>query len=100
MDADDGFARLAQRDATLVALAARGRRRSLLIMIVVCLPLPFLVMALNDDGSYANVLPIALACLGGISYSWSKWKRRPEDTQSIAFVGLSRTQRRSTYRSM
>src|SRR5206468_4299195 len=62
---------------------------------------PFLLMMLNDGSSFAtSVIPVAIACFGGISYSWSKWKRRPEDSQSIAFVGLSRAQRGSTYRSM
>ncbi len=100
MESSDRFAQLARRDAAMTELAARGRRRAVTLMVLLCLPSPFLVMAANNDSSFASVVPVLLACFGGISYSWSKWKRRPEDSQSIAFVGLNRAQRRATYRSM
>jgi hypothetical protein len=101
MDSSDRFEQLAQRDTAFAAVAARGRRRTVIMMILACLPAPFLVMMMNNDTDFATtVIPVGLACFGAISYSWSKWKRRPEDAQSIAFVGLSRTQRGSTYRSM
>ena len=69
---------------------ARGRRRSLLIMILAFIPSPFLVMATNNDPSLAGLIPVGIACVVGISYSWTKWQRRPEDSQSVAFVGLDR----------
>src|SRR4051812_11086562 len=100
MEGSDRFADLARLDSAMTELAARGRRRSVIIMVLACLPSPFLVMAMNHDSSFASVIPILLACFGGISYSWFKWRRRPEDSQSIAFVGLSRAQRSATYRSM
>jgi hypothetical protein len=90
MDSDEQFDRLARRDTELTTLATRGRRRAVEIMVLMCLPAPFVVMKLNNDTSLASVIPIALACLGGISYSWSKWKRRAEDSQSVAFLGLDR----------
>lgn len=100
MDSDEQFDRLARRDSELTKLAVRGRRRALELMVLLCLPLPFVVMKLNNDTSLASVIPIALACLGGISYSWTKWRRRPEDSQSVAFVGLDRKRRGTTYRSI
>src|SRR3954451_21440809 len=100
MDSDEQFRRLARRDTEIGDLARRGRRRTLAIMILLCVPLPFLVMWLNDDTSLAAVVPIALACIGGLAYSWAKWGRRPEDAQSVAFVGLDRTRRGATYRSV
>lgn len=100
MDSDEQFDRLAQRDSELTKLAARGRRRALALMVLLYLPSPFVVMKLNNDTSLVSVIPISLACLGGISYSWAKWRRRPEDSQSVAFVGLDRKRRGATYRSM
>ena len=100
MESSERFAQLARLDTVMTELAARGRRRSVIIMVLACLPSPFIVMAMNDDSSFASVIPVLLACFGGVSYSWSKWRRRPEDSQSIAFVGLSRAQRRATYRSL
>ena len=100
MDSDDQFQRLARRDTELTTLAARGRRRALAIMVLLCLPLPFVVMQLNGDSSFGSVIPVGIACFGGLCYSWAKWRRRPEDTQSVAFVGLDRRKRAATYRSM
>ena len=100
MDAEEQFHRLARRDTELTTLAARGRRRTLALMVLLCLPLPFVVMKLNDDSSLAGVIPIGLGCLGGLCYSWTKWRQRPEDAQSVAFVGLDRRRRAATYRSM
>ena len=100
MDADEQFHRLARRDTELTTLAARGRRRTLAIMVLLCLPSPFIVMKLNDDSSLASLIPIGISCTGGLCYSWAKWRRRPEDSQSVAFVGLDRRRRAATYRSM
>jgi hypothetical protein len=63
-------------------------------------PSPFLVMATNDDRSLLGVIPVGIACVVATSYSWTKWRRRPEDSQSVAFVGLDRRRRWATYRSM
>jgi hypothetical protein len=100
MDSNEQFDRLARRHTELTTLAVRGRRRALEIMVLLYLPSPFIVMKLNNDTSLASVIPIALACLGGVSYSWAKWRRRPEDSQSVAFLGLDRKRRGATYRSM
>ena len=100
MDSDKQFEQLAQRDTELQALATRGRRRALFIMIVAFLPIPFVLMKINDDRSLAGLIPIGIACVVAISYSWTKWQRRPEDSQSVAFVGLDRKRRWATYRSM
>ena len=100
MNSDTQFEQLARRDAELHSLASRGRRRSLLIMILACIPSPFLVMAANNDSSLAGLIPIGVAFAVGISYSWTKWQRRPEDSQSIAFVGLDRKRRWATYGSL
>ena len=100
MDSDAKFQQLAKRDTEITMLAARGRRRVVALMILVCVPAPFIVMKLNDDSSLASLIPIGLACFGGICYSWSKWTRRPEDAQSVAFVGLDRRRRGATYRAM
>jgi hypothetical protein len=81
-------------------LAVRGRRRALALMVLMYVPAPFVVMGLNDDTSLVSVIPIAVACLCGTSYSWAKWRRRPEDSQSVAFVGLDRKRRVTTYRSL
>ena len=100
MDSDEQFQRLARRDTELTTLAARGRRRTIGIMVLLCLPLPFVVMKLNGDSSFASAIPVGISCFGGLCYSWAKWRRRPEDTQSVAFVGLDRRRRAATYRSM
>ena len=57
-------------------------------------------MKINDDRSLAGMIPIAIACAVAISYSWTKWQRGPEDSQSVAFVGLDRKRRWATYRSL
>jgi hypothetical protein len=98
MDSDKQFEQLAQRDTELQKLATRGRRRALLIIIVAFLP-SVLLMTVIDDRGMAGVIPIGIACVVAISYSWTKWQRRPEDSQSIAFVGLDRKRRWATYRS-
>ena len=100
MDSDKQFDQLAQRDTELHALATRGRRRSLFIMILAYLPSPFVLMEINNDHNLAGLIPLGVAFVGGISYSWTKWQRRPEDSQSVAFVGLDRKRRWATYRSM
>jgi hypothetical protein len=100
MDSDEQFDQLARRDTELSKLAARGRRRTMAIMVLVCLPSPFIVMKLNHDSSLVSLIPIWISVVGGLSYSWAKWRRRPEDSQSVAFVGLDRTRRGATYRSM
>lgn len=100
MDSDEQFRLLARRDTEINDLARRGRRRTLAIMVLAFVPSPFLVMWTNDDSSFASLIPIALACFGGLTYSWAKWARRPEDAQSVAFVGLDRRQRGATYRSV
>jgi hypothetical protein len=99
MDSDKQFERLAQRDTELQKLATRGRRRAVLIMIVAFLP-SVVLMTVIDDRGLAGVIPIGIACIVAISYSWTKWQRRPEDSQSIAFVGLDRKRRWATYRSL
>jgi hypothetical protein len=98
VDSDKQFEQLAQRDTELQKLATRGRRRALLIIIVAFLP-SVLLMTVIDDRGMAGVIPIGIACVVAISYSWTKWQRRPEDSQSIAFVGLDRKRRWATYRS-
>ena len=74
--------------------------RSLVIMILAFVPAPFLVMVANDDSSLLGVLPVGIACVVAASYSWTKWQRRPEDSQFVAFVGLDRRRQWATYRSM
>jgi hypothetical protein len=97
---EDSFERLAQRDAELSRLATRGRRRSLRILIVALVPVPVIVMLLNNDTSAAGVIPVVLVLAVTVYYSWQKWQRHPEETQSIAFMGLDRRTRWSAYRSM
>ncbi len=46
-------------------------------------------MKIDDDRSLAGMIPIAIACAVAISYSWTKWQRGPEDSQSVAFLGLT-----------
>ena len=100
MGSEEQFDQLARRDEELRALASRGRRRSLLIMILAFVPSPFLVMATNHDRSLLGVIPVGIACVVATSYSWTKWQRRPEDSQFVAFVGLDRRRQWATYRSM
>jgi hypothetical protein len=100
MDSEEQFNQLVRRDEELSALASRGRRRSLLIMILAFVPSTFLVMATNHDRSLVGVIPVGIACVVAISHSLTKWQRRPEDSQSVAFVGLDRRRRWATYRSM
>ena len=100
MNSEEQFDQLARRDEELHALASRGRWRSLVIMILAFVPAPFLVMVANDDRSLLGVLPVGVACVVAASYSWTKWQRRPEDSQFVAFVGLDRRRQWATYRSM
>jgi hypothetical protein len=100
MNSEEQFSKLARRDEELHALASRGRWRSLVIMILAFVPAPFLVMLTNDDRSLLGVIPVGIACVVAASYSWTKWQRRPEDTQFVAFVGLDRRRQWATYRSM
>ena len=100
MNSEDQFNQLARRDNELHALASRGRWRSLVIMILAFVPAPFLVMLTNDDRSLLGVIPVGIACVVATSYSWTKWQRRPEDAQFVAFVGLDRRRQWATYRSM
>ena len=57
-------------------------------------------MVANDDRSLIGVIPIGIACVVAASYSWTKWQRRPEDSQFVAFVGLDRRRQWATCRSM
>jgi hypothetical protein len=100
MDSEEQFEQLARRDQELRTLASRGRRRSLLMMVLAFVPSPFLVMATTGDRSSLSIIPVGIACVVAISYSWTKWQRRPEDSQSVAFVGLDRRRQWATYRSM
>ena len=100
MSSEEQFDKLAKRDAELHALASRGRWRSLVIMVLGFEPAPFLVMLTNDDRSLLGVIPVGIACVVATCYSWTKWQRRPEDTQFVAFVGLDRRRQWATYRSM
>jgi hypothetical protein len=99
MEHDATLERLGRRETELARFAARGRRRALVIMLVACAPAPFLVRWLNHDSSWVALVPM-LSVLPGLWYSWSKWKQRPEDSQSIAFAGLDRSRRRLAYRSL
>jgi hypothetical protein len=101
MDSEQQFEQLARRDTELRALATRGRRRSLLIMFLAYIPIPFVLIAItNNDHDLVGLIPLGVTFVVGISYSWTKWQRRPEDSQSVAFVGLDRKRRWATYRSM
>jgi hypothetical protein len=100
MNSEEQFDRLARRDEELHALASRGRWRSLVIMILAFVPAPFLVMVTNHDRSLLGVIPVGIACIVATSYSWTKWQRRPEDSQFVAFVGLDRRRQWATCRSM
>ena len=100
MNSEEQFSKLARRHEELHALASRGRWRSLVIMILAFVPAPFLVMAANHDRSLLGVIPVGIACVVAASYSWTKWQRRPEDSQFVAFVGLDRRRQWATYRSM
>ena len=61
---------------------------------------PIVLVEINSDHDLAGLIPLGVIFVGGISYSWTKWQRRPEDSQSVAFVGLDRKRRSATYRSM
>jgi hypothetical protein len=100
MNSEEQFDQLARRDEELHALASRGRWRSLVIMILAFVPAPFLVMVTNHDRSLLGVIPVGIACVVATSYSWTKWQRRPEDSQFVAFVGLDRRRQWATCRSM
>jgi hypothetical protein len=100
MNNEEQFDQLARRDEELHALASRGRWRSLVIMILAFVPAPFLVMVTNDDRSLLGVIPVGIACIVATSYSWTKWQRRPEDSQFVAFVGLDRRRQWATCTSM
>src|SRR3954471_2588143 len=100
MNSEERFDQLARRDEELHALTSRGRWRSLVIMVLAFVPAPFLVMVTNHDRSLLGVIPVGIACVVATSYSWTKWQRRPEDAQFVAFVGLDRTRQWATYRSM
>ena len=100
MNSEQQFDQLARRDEELHALASRGRWRSLAIMLLAFVPAPFLVMVTNDDTSLLGVIPIGIVCVVATSYSWTKWQRRPEDSQFVAFVGLDRRRQWATCRSM
>jgi hypothetical protein len=69
-------------------------------MLLGFVPAPFLVMFLNHDSSVSALTPILIVCVVSGVYSWRKWQNRPEDTQSIAFMGLDRRTRWSTYQSI
>lgn len=100
MDSDEQFDQLAARDTELNTLASRGRRRSLWIMVLWFVPIPFVIMALNNDDSLVSIIPLGITLVVAISYSWTKWQHRPEDSQSIAFVGLDHKRQWATFRSM
>ena len=100
MDSEEQFDQLARRNEELRALASRGRRRSLLIIILAFVPSPIIVIETNHDTTLLGVIPVGIACVVTISYSWTKWQRRPEDSQSVAFVGLDRKRQWATFRSM
>jgi len=100
MDSEKGFDLLARRDEELRTLASRGRRRSLLILTLAFAPSVFIVMVTNNDYSLIGVMPVGIAFLVAISYSWTKWWRRPEDSQSVAFVGLDLRRQWATFCSM
>jgi len=99
MEPDEALERLGTRETELARVAARGRRRALVIMLLGCVPALVLVGWLNHDASLVALIPI-VTVLPGLWYSWLKWARRPEDSQSVAFVGLDRSQRRLVYCSV
>jgi hypothetical protein len=47
-----------------------------------------------------SIIPLGITLVAPIFYSWVKWRRRAEDSQSIAFVGLDRKRHWATYRSI
>ena len=100
MDSEEQFDQLARRNEELRSLASRGRRRSLLMIILAFVPSLIIVIATNNDITLIGVIPVGIACVVTISYSWTKWQRRPEDSQSVAFVGLDRKRQWATFRSM
>ena len=100
MHDDDSFDRLARRDVELNTVAARGRRRSIGLMVVMFVALGFIITRLNHDTGAALLIAMTGACVGTIVTCWYRWRRHPEDAQSVAFLGLDRTARGSAYRSM
>ena len=100
MEPENSFDRLARRDSELRSLSAKGRRRALGILVLASVAAVWLIMLINHDVSVSAAIPIAVVYLVVISYSWHKWQRHPEETQSIAFIGLDRRSRWSVYRSM
>jgi hypothetical protein len=100
VELEDSFERLTQRDKEFSEASARGRRRALALMGGALLPVLGAVALENRGDAITALIPVVLVSIGGVSYSWSKWRTRPEDSQSIAFVGLDRSRRRETYRSL
>ena len=66
MDSDKQFEHLAERETELQALVNGGRRRALFVMIIAFLPIPLVLMKINDDRSLAGMIPIAIACRGDL----------------------------------
>ena len=97
---DDTFGRLADRDTELHLIAARGRRRALVLLVVLATLFTALMLLLNQDAFTVYLAVFVPTWVASISYSWTKWRRHPEDTQSIAFLGLDRERRRAAYRSV
>src|SRR3954453_16645217 len=100
MNSEEQFDQLARRDEELHALTSRGRWRSLVIMVLAFVPAPFLVMVTNHDRSLLGVIPVGIAFVVASSYSWTKWQRRPEDTQFVAVAGPARRRTWANSRSM
>ena len=71
MDREEQFDQWARRDEELSVLASRGRRRSLSIMILYFVPIPFVLMEINDNRSLVGVIPLGITCVVAIYYSWT-----------------------------
>jgi hypothetical protein len=69
-------------------------------MVLILVPVPLVLALVNHDSSASGAIPIGVVCVVSIWYSWQKWQRHPEETQSIAFMGLDRRTRWAAYRSM
>ena len=63
MDSEAQFDQLARATRSSMP-SRRGRRRSLVIMMLAFIPSPFLVMALNNDDGLAGLIPIGIAFVG------------------------------------
>lgn len=100
MTTDDTFARLAERDTELHQIAARGRRRGLVLIVVLLSIVTALNVLINREQLAVQLAVFIPTCVASVSYSWTKWRRHPEDAQSIAFLGLDRDRRRAAYRSL